>query len=261
MNRRFSVIALVVLILALIVTGTLYSEDLKVTYVEGTLVARVGQSSRTLDTGDLFSSNVTLELSGNGYVELYYNRATITITEDGSYSAVNLISAGENSNNLRNTLYKIASFFKARPDYSVAAATRAFKPEDCNDQIYEGDFHLNNGLDRLAGENYDCAALHFLTGMNDPYTPADEQRECAFRLGTCYLAEKKNREAREYLTTFDQAPEPGDNAFGEYTVTVSALYIESQEYSKAVALLSRYLTTNPEGDIADAATHLMQLVS
>ncbi len=72
----------------------LYAEDLMVEYLEGILEVGQGSNWIEVDIGDTIPQNSYLRLSDNGLAELSAGAITITLNEDGTFSAENLLTSG-----------------------------------------------------------------------------------------------------------------------------------------------------------------------
>jgi len=86
--------SLTVIFLLLIAILPLTAEELMVEYLEGILEIGQGSNWIEVDIGDTIPQNSYLRLSDNGLAELSAGAVTITLNQDGTFSAENLLTSG-----------------------------------------------------------------------------------------------------------------------------------------------------------------------
>jgi hypothetical protein len=273
MNRWLlpSVIAIVISFFAF---HPLFAGSLSVEYLEGRLESRSGSVWTDRFIGDSIPESAGLRLSKGGYAELGYEGSTVSLVQDGIYSAAELVENAGREMSFRDILgAKLEFLIKGRPRENTVLATRAEKPGE-SEQLWfysdtdaasenlmfvdEGDY-LQDGLDMMDLGDLKAAAGFFYEGSL--YDFGEVRRECAFRLGVVSQMAGELRYSREILTSEPNKAEPDDSHYGEYVLTVSALYIESREYPEAEVLLKDFLAGGAGGEEADAAAYLLGLIS
>ncbi|MDF1567640.1 MAG: hypothetical protein RQ801_09040 [Spirochaetaceae bacterium] len=254
MNGRYIPRSMGILFLALFVLP-LSGADLSVEYLEGVLEYREGQDTWIgVDIGESIPDGRTVRLSSRGYAELSAGAQIITLTRDGVYETANLVSKEPEKANFRDVLGSKFSALLNRPDASsgmTVAAVRGAEAEGDDFITWEDETtdYLSDGIALF--EDGDIVGARNLFDEGTIWETGAIQRECAYRLGLCQQLLGDPRGARQTLSGIN--PEPDDPFFGEYTVTMGTLYIESREFDKADVVLSSYLDENPRGDAAQAA--------
>ena len=269
MNHRVSrFLALLTFLCIVVQSGS--TDSFTVIYLEGRLESRTASQTSVLELGDIVSGDATLILSERGYLELESGENTIALTRDGRYSLADLAASPIHRANFREILStKISSLVKgSRMKNLGMAGVRGNLAKNGNRLWFESctnaetvfissfDF-AEDGMALMEDADFCDAAGVFYQGLL--YGDGAAQRECSFRLGVCSQIVGELRYARDILTGLQV--EPDDSFYGEYAITVAALYIESGEYIKARELLQSYLDQHSTGDKAEAARYLLDLLS
>ena len=254
MNRRYIPRVLGILFLTLVILP-LSGADLSVEYLEGVLEYREGRDTWIgVDIGETIPEGRTVRLSGRGYAELSDSNQIITLTQDGLYNTANLVSKELEKTNFRDVLGSKFSALLNRPGTSAGttmAAVRGAEAEGDDFITWEDETtdYLSDGIALF--DDGDIVGARNLFEEGTIWETGAVQRECTYRLGLCRQLLGDPRGARQTLSGV--SPEADDRFFGEYTVTMGTLYIESREFDKADTVLSSYLEMNPQGDAAQAA--------
>lgn len=244
----------------------LSAADIEVDYLEGVLEVREsGSSWIEVDIGDGFADNATLRLSDRGYAELSSGGRRVTLTTDGTYQARTLFPQATTQVSSKSGLRGLlgSKFSGLTPSVGSYAGTTAggvrgsFEEGESDDDFIswedeEEDF-LAEGKLLFAEGDFEGAFEKFEEGVL--WESGAIQEECRFREALSLERLGKPREAR--LLMDKVAVESTDPFFGEYTVAMGTLLLESLEYDRAVEITEAYLIVAPKGEAAQAA-HLLK---
>jgi len=244
-------------------TISLSAIDLKVDFLEGKLECREKQGDwRQLSIGDIIPADCAIHLSNHGFAELSAGPKRITLTQAGVYSSSDLVGSSPEKANFRQIIgSKFSALIIGRSDNSLntAAAVRGAPSDSENFITWEDESanYLEDGLALMEVGNFIGARESFKKGSL--WESGTIQRECIFRHGITEQILGNPRVARSVLISVE--PTRYDSFFGEYSIIMAAIYIESMEYERANETLSNYLLANPGDDAAVQAAWLLSAYS
>ncbi len=221
----------------------LYAEELMVEYLEGILEVGQGSNWIEVDIGDTIPQNSYLRLSDNGLVELSAGAITITLYEDGTFSAETLFTSGRevaawNIASLVN--YKLGRLIS--PDQQQGSAVMGVRGAAAGEEeltwVEEGEESLQQGKELIRTGDYKEAREVLQEGAD--YSFSDEEKEeYNFYIASAYALEGKSAPALRMLTgmkTESSAP-----YYIDYVLLKGKLLIEGLAYKKALLLFDQYL--------------------
>ena len=228
----------------------LCAEELMVEYLEGILEVGQGSNWIEVDIGDTIPQNSYLRLSDNGLAELSAGTITITLNQDGTFSAENLLTSGREV-----AAWDIASLVNSKlgrlisPDQQQGDAVMGVRGDAAGEEeltwMEEGEEYLEQGKELILSGDYKEAREVLQEGAD--YSFSDEEKEeYNFYIASAYALEGKSAPALLMLTDM----KPGSSApyYSDYVLLKGKLLIEGLAYKKALLLFNEYLKNPDRGE-------------
>lgn len=225
----------------------LYAEELMVEYLEGILEVGQGSNWIEVDIGDTIPQNSYLRLSDNGLAELSAGAITITLNQDGTFSAENLLTSGREvvvwniASLVSSKLGKLISSEPQQGDAAMGVRGDAAVEEELT-WMEEGEEYLEQGKELIRTGDYKEARKVLKEGTD--YSLSDkEKEEYNFYIASAYALEGKSALALLMLT--DMKTEPSAPYYSNYVLLKGKLLIEGLAFKEALLLFDQYLK-NPD---------------
>ena len=242
--RLFIRTSLLVIFLMLIAILPTAAENLMVEYLEGILEVDQGSNWIEVDIGDTIPQNSYLRLSDNGLAELSAGAITITLNQDGTFSAENLLSSGREV-----AAWNISSLVNSKlgrlisPDQQQGTAVMGVRGAAAGEEeeltwVEEGEEYLEQGKELIRTGDYKEAREVLQEGADYSFSN-EEKEEYNFYIASAYTLEGKSAPALLMLT--DMKTESSAPYYSDYVLLKGKLLIESLAYKKALLLFDQYL--------------------
>jgi hypothetical protein len=215
-----------------------------VEYLEGILEVDQGSNWIEVDIGDTIPQNSYLRLSDNGLAELSAGAITITLNQDGTFSAENLLTSGREV-----AAWNISSLVNSKlgrlisPDQQQGTAVMGVRGAAAGEEeeltwMEEGEEYLEQGKELIRTGDYKEAREVLQEGAD--YSFSDEEKEeYNFYIASAYALEGKSAPALLMLT--DMKTESSAPYYSDYVLLKGKLLIEGLAYKKALLLFDQYL--------------------
>ena len=249
---------LTLLIILLSIPFYLFSQDLMVEYLEGSVEISSGYGWEELFIGDEIPADATVRVSENGFAELSAaDGVTIAISEDGTYLIKDLMGASKEvaswgigslvSHKIKTALASTrgseqSAVMGVRGAISTSETQIDWMEED------EADEFLGQGKELFAAERYAEAVEIFKQGLE----VADFEKEDLFLY---YIAQSYTLMGEKALAIKTLSDTVFDHRSAMYTDLVllkGSLLIESLAFQKALEIFTSHLKHYPEGGTAQA---------
>jgi len=228
----------------------LYAEDFMVEYIEGILEVGQGSNWIEVDIGDTIPQNSYLRLSDNGLAELSAGAITITLNQDGTFSAETLLTSGRET-----AAWNISSLVNSKlgklisPDQQQGTAVMGVRGDVAGEEeltwMEEGEEYLEQGKELIRTGDYEEAREVLQEGAD--YSFSDEEKEeYNFYIASAYALEGKSAPALLMLT--DMKTGPSAPYYSDYVLLKGKLLIEGLAYKKALLLFDQYLKNPDRGE-------------
>jgi len=242
--------SLTVIFLLLIAILPLTAEELMVEYLEGILEIGQGSNWIEVDIGDTIPQNSYLRLSDNGLAELSAGAVTITLNQDGTFSAENLLTSGREV-----AAWDIASLVNSKlgklisPEQQQGDAVMGVRGDAAGEEeltwMEEGEEYLEQGKEFILAGDYEEAREVLQEGAD--YSFSDEEKaEYTFYIASTYALE--GRSAPALLMLADMKTDSSAPYYSDYVLLKGKLLIEGLAYKKALLLFNEYLKNPDRGE-------------
>lgn len=228
----------------------LYADELMVEYLEGILEVGQGSNWIEVDIGDTIPQNSYLRLSDNGLAELSAGAVTITLNEDGTFSAETLLTSGREvaawdiTSLVNSKLGRLISPGKQQGDAVMGVRGDAAGEEELT-WMEEGVEYLEQGKELILTGDYEEAREVLQEGAD--YCFSDEEKaEYNFYIASAFALEGKS--ALSLLMLNDIKTGSSAPYYGDYVLLKGKLLIEGLAYKKALLLFDQYLKNPDRGE-------------
>ncbi len=250
--------SLLVIFLLSAILLPLCADELMVEYLEGILEVGQGSNWIEVDIGDTIPQNSYLRLSDNGLAELSAGAITITLNQDGTFSAETLLASGREvaawdiTSLVNSKLGRLISPGKQQGDAVMGVRGDAASEEELT-WMEEGEEYLEQGKELIRTGHYKEAREALQEGAD--YCFSDEEKEeYNFYIASAYALEGKSAPALLMLTDI----KTGSSApyYSDYVLLKGKLLIEGMAYKKALLLFNEYLK-NPDRSETTQLIHFL----
>jgi tetratricopeptide (TPR) repeat protein len=225
----------IILFFLVIIVFSAYGQNLSVTYIDGFLEVKDGNSWIEVYIGDSLSPTDILRLDEDSLAEFSHGNQTIVLSSPGVYTIGNLIDISNNQSGIVNLVSRKVQqmFSRPGPGKSAVMGVRADKTDD-EELSWMGsntEELINWGREKLDEGNYSEARANFLEAL-DFALDDFEKDEALFYLGYTELLSKNSLKALELFR--DVSPHPSVIYYNQAYLLKASLLFESFAWNDTI---------------------------